>query len=97
MRDSGPQWPAATVLFWLQDESLTGQFRPSGTAKRPRCLPCMDTKALEEVIAAYRTGVSRDACPYPPWTMEYYDWLGGWDDAERIDWEKAEDLQRNGR
>jgi len=56
----------------------------------------MDTKALEKGLEAYWTGVSRDACPYPPWTMEYYDWLAGWDDAERIDWEEAEDPPHKG-
>ena len=47
-----------------------------------------ESKAVEEGIDAYCLGVPRHACPYPPSTKAYYDWLVGWDEAEAIEFEE---------
>ena len=49
---------------------------------------CPLTKAVDQGIDAYCKGLPRVACPYEPDTLEYRDWLCGWDEAEEIDAEE---------
>ena len=46
-----------------------------------------DRKTVDEGVDAFCSGVSRNACPYGPDTLERVDWLRGWDEAEAIDFE----------
>ena len=44
----------------------------------------MDSDAVDEGADAYCAGVSRRDCPH----QNRIDWLRGWDEAERIDFEQ---------
>ena len=48
----------------------------------------MDSDAVDEGADAYCAGLSRRDCPHPPGTQDRIDWLHGWDEAERIDFEQ---------
>ena len=47
-----------------------------------------NSKAIDEGFDAFRAGVPRAACPYRDWSLEYFQWLVGWDQAEEADFEE---------
>jgi len=48
----------------------------------------MDSDEVDEGADAYCAAVSRRDCPHPLGTQDRIDWLRGWDEAERIDFEQ---------
>ena len=43
-----------------------------------------NNKAVEEGFDAFLSGVPRSACPYQDWSLEFFQWLVGWEQAEEI-------------
>jgi ribosome modulation factor len=44
-----------------------------------------NSNAIDEGFDAFLAGVPRSACPYQDWSLEYFQWLVGWDQAEEAD------------
>jgi hypothetical protein len=48
-----------------------------------------DSTPFDEGTDAYCLGLPRSACPYPSDTAEYFEWMRGWYEAQKIDREES--------